>query len=187
MARHKVEPLESEQLGVWIDQFDNEVAVEIGKLVIAFSYLEYLFISLIDNRLDSATDATSYMKTALVVSDNTFSQTVQLFRALGQLNGLPKTQLTADKKLVKAALDASELRNEVVHAWYFDIGVDKEKIFMYWKKKPTAKRGYSTKAGPLSTGIVRNALHSVLNTISLITESADFNDLAENAERRIDG
>lgn len=174
------EERQEDSLRRWISDFDDEVALEIGRLVLAFSHLEYTFITLIAERI-GINDRSNFTKALLMTADNTFVENVQLFRALGRTPDATKDRIELEKVVADAAINASRKRNEIVHAWYLDVG-DDEKIFMYWKMKPTAKYGYSTRAGPLHANMVRDALDQVLAVFPVIQELPEHQKIYEKGE-----
>jgi hypothetical protein len=170
----------SHNLRTWISNFDDEVALEIGRLVLAFSHLEFTFKALIAERM-GLNDGDNLAKVLLMTSGNTFSQDVQLFRSLEQTPGVSDDALELDKLVSKSAINASTKRNEVVHAWYLEVG-DDVKIFMHWKPKPTATYGYSTRAGPLDANMVRDALDQVLSAFPVIQDLPEYERIFDKGD-----
>ena len=164
----------------WFRQFDPEVSIELGHLTIAYSHLDFLLIAAIAGRLGTSEKPMGFLRAALITADNTFSQKVQLFRALGRSANATNCDLTRDKELAVAAIKASEKRNELVHGWYLDTGADHPKTFMHGRLKPTSKFGFDTKYEPLTTQMIKEVVDLVISVIPLFQGLPEISRLQDD-------
>lgn len=166
---------ESDDITNWIDGVDNNVAAEIGKLILTFAQLEQAIVGIISARLGRQHgQPLGISQTALVVADNTFSQSVQLFRALGRNLRLDESELDRDKEFASAALEASSARNSIVHAWFRGSGRPEDSIFMYWKKKPSAEYGHSIDVKRLDVDSINEVRQVVMAAFIPLVKLKDY-------------
>ncbi len=169
---------ESDNISKWIAGVDDAIAAEIGRLILTFAQLEHAVVGMISARLGRHQGfPLGFSKAALIAADNTFSQNVQLFRALGGDLRLDEDELKGDKKFATAALEASSARNSIVHAWFRGSGQPEDSFYMYWKKKSSAEGGASIEIGQFNVDSIREirkVVEVAFNSLVILSDYKRF-------------